>query len=104
MTVLQCESHFVLLSLVLFQIVAITITQQIRLLFNSILICGAFWLIFAIMGVQMFAGKFYEVSQFLETWNLNLIFVSHHKMYLHLSTQHLSMLEFRVRPIYAFLF
>lgn len=44
------------------QIIAKTIARQARMLFNSLLICAAFWLIFAIMGVQMFAGKFYHVS------------------------------------------
>lgn len=50
---------------VLLQIIATTIARQAQMLFNSLLICGAFWLIFAIMGVQMFAGKFYQVSHFL---------------------------------------
>lgn len=44
------------------QIVAERIGRQARMLFNSLVICAAFWLIFAIMGVQMFAGKFYHVS------------------------------------------
>ncbi|XP_055311841.1 sodium channel protein para-like [Sitodiplosis mosellana] len=42
------------------KMIAITISHQVRMLFNSLLVCAAFWLIFAIMGVQMFAGKFYE--------------------------------------------
>ncbi|XP_031630611.1 sodium channel protein para-like [Contarinia nasturtii] len=42
------------------KIIAVTVARQARLLFSSILICSAFWLIFAIMGVQMFAGKFYQ--------------------------------------------
>lgn len=48
--------------LIPFQIVASRIACQARTLLNSLLICAAFWLIFAIMGVQMFAGKFYHVS------------------------------------------
>lgn len=44
------------------QIIATTIARQCRTLLNSLVICAAFWLIFAIMAVQMFAGKFYHVS------------------------------------------
>lgn len=47
---------------VLLQIIATTIARQSRTLLNSLVICAAFWLIFAIMAVQMFAGKFYHVS------------------------------------------
>lgn len=45
-----------------FQIIATTIAHQTRTLLNSLVICAAFWLIFAIMGVQLFAGRFYKVS------------------------------------------
>jgi hypothetical protein len=29
-------------------------------IFNVLLVCLVFWLIFSIMGVQLFAGKFYK--------------------------------------------
>lgn len=54
--------YFILFFLFYKQIVAERIGRQARMLFNSLVICAAFWLIFAIMGVQMFAGKFYHVS------------------------------------------
>lgn len=44
------------------QMIAERIGRQARMLLNTLVICAAFWLIFAIMGVQMFAGKFYHVS------------------------------------------
>ncbi len=39
------------------------LVQAIPSIFNVLLVCLIFWLIFAIMGVQMFAGKYYKVSQ-----------------------------------------
>lgn len=45
-----------------FQIVIVAIARQSLTLSKTVLICGAFWIIFAIMGVQLFAGKFYKVS------------------------------------------
>ena len=38
--------------------------QAIPSIFNVLLVCLILWLIFAIMGVQMFAGKYYKVIQF----------------------------------------
>ncbi len=38
------------------------LVQAIPSIFNVLLVCLIFWLIFAIMGVQMFAGKYYKVS------------------------------------------
>ena len=35
--------------------------QAIPSIFNVLLVCLILWLIFAIMGVQMFAGKFHKV-------------------------------------------
>ena len=35
--------------------------QAIPSIFNVLLVCLILWLIFAIMGVQMFAGKYYKV-------------------------------------------
>ena len=45
----------------LFQVVVNALVQAIPSIFNVLLVCLIFWLIFAIMGVQMFAGKFYKV-------------------------------------------
>ncbi|KAG4067544.1 hypothetical protein HA402_005316 [Bradysia odoriphaga] len=36
------------------------ILKQMWFLVNTLLVCLAFWLIFAIMGVQLFGGKFYS--------------------------------------------
>ena len=37
------------------------LVQAIPSIFNVLLVCLIFWLIFAIMGVQLFAGKYYKV-------------------------------------------
>lgn len=42
-------------------VIAKAILKQMWFLTNTLLVCMAFWLIFAIMGVQLFAGKFYSV-------------------------------------------
>lgn len=47
---------------IILQLVTVSIGRQLMAVSKTILICGAFWLIFAIMGVQMFAGKFYKVN------------------------------------------
>ena len=39
------------------------LVQAIPSIFNVLLVCLIFWLIFAIMGVQMFAGKYYKVRR-----------------------------------------
>ncbi len=54
------------------------LVQAIPSIFNVLLVCLIFWLIFAIMGVQMFAGKYYKVSpkgEILKTSNFNIEFV-----------------------------
>lgn len=38
------------------------LVQAIPSIFNVLLVCLIFWLIFAIMGVQLFAGKYFKVS------------------------------------------
>ena len=43
-----------------FQVVVNALVQAIPAIFNVLLVCLIFWLIFSIMGVQMFAGKFYH--------------------------------------------
>lgn len=44
------------------QVVVNALVQAIPSIFNVLLVCLIFWLIFAIMGVQMFAGKYHKVS------------------------------------------
>ena len=44
-----------------FKVVVNALVQAIPSIFNVLLVCLIFWLIFAIMGVQMFAGKYYKV-------------------------------------------
>lgn len=43
------------------KVVVNALVQAIPSIFNVLLVCLIFWLIFAIMGVQMFAGKYYKV-------------------------------------------
>jgi len=43
------------------RIVVNALVQAIPSIFNVLLVCLIFWLIFAIMGVQLFNGKFYKV-------------------------------------------
>lgn len=38
------------------------LVQAIPSIFNVLLVCLIFWLIFAIMGVQLFAGKYFKVK------------------------------------------
>ena len=46
----------------LLQVVVNALVQAIPSIFNVLLVCLIFWLIFAIMGVQMFSGKYYKVG------------------------------------------
>lgn len=43
------------------QVVVNALVQAIPSIFNVLLVCLIFWLIFAIMGVQLFAGKYFKV-------------------------------------------
>ena len=43
------------------QVVVNALVQAIPSIFNVLLVCLILWLIFAIMGVQMFAGKYFKV-------------------------------------------
>ncbi len=43
-----------------FQIVVNALMYAIPSIFNVLLVCLVFWLIFSIMGVQFFGGKFYK--------------------------------------------
>ncbi|XP_076332242.1 sodium channel protein para-like isoform X5 [Tachypleus tridentatus] len=42
------------------RVVVNALIQAIPAIFNVLLVCLIFWLIFSIMGVQMFGGKFYQ--------------------------------------------
>ena len=42
------------------QIVVNALMYAIPAIFNVLLVCLVFWLIFSIMGVQFFGGKFYK--------------------------------------------
>ena len=42
----------------MYQVVVNALVQAIPSIFNVLLVCLIFWLIFAIMGVQLFVGKF----------------------------------------------
>ena len=44
---------------------------------NVLLVCLIFWLIFAIMGVQMFSGKYHKVSRHEELRHISPLPVSH---------------------------
>ena len=46
----------------MFQVVVNALVQAIPSIFNVLLVCLIFWLIFAIMGVQLFAGKYFKVG------------------------------------------
>lgn len=46
------------------QVVVNALVQAIPSIFNVLLVCLIFWLIFAIMGVQLFAGKYFKVRTF----------------------------------------
>jgi len=42
------------------RVVVNALVQAIPSIFNVLLVCLIFWLIFAIMGVQLFSGKYYK--------------------------------------------
>ncbi|KAG8197669.1 hypothetical protein JTE90_001597 [Oedothorax gibbosus] len=44
------------------KVVVNALVQAIPAIFNVLLVCLIFWLIFAIMGVQLMSGKFYECT------------------------------------------
>lgn len=50
------------LHFVMFQVVVNALVQAIPSIFNVLMVCIIFWLIFAIMGVQLFAGKYFKVD------------------------------------------
>ena len=44
------------------KVVVNALIKAIPSILNVLVVCLILWLIFAIMGVQMFAGRFYKVS------------------------------------------
>ena len=44
----------------IFQVVVNALIQAIPAIFNVLLVCLVFWLIFSIMGVNLFGGKYYK--------------------------------------------
>lgn len=48
------------------RVVVNALVQAIPSIFNVLLVCLIFWLIFAIMGVQLFAGKYFKVLYIAE--------------------------------------
>ena len=44
----------------LFQVVVNALIKAVPSIFNVLLVCLVFWLIFSIMGVQLFNGKFHK--------------------------------------------
>ena len=57
-----------------FQIVVNALMYAIPSIFNVLLVCLVFWLIFSIMGVQFFGGKFFKCTD--EEGNLLSLSVS----------------------------
>ena len=55
------------------QVVVNALVQAIPSIFNVLLVCLIFWLIFAIMGVQLFAGKYFKVSRLNKIKKLRLL-------------------------------
>ncbi len=69
----------------LFQIVVNALMYAIPSIFNVLLVCLVFWLIFSIMGVQFFGGKFFkcvdEEGERLDTTVVNNKFECFEKNY-----------------------
>ena len=58
----------------LFKIVVNALMYAIPAIFNVMLVCLVFWLIFSIAGVQIFKGKFYKcVNDSGERWSADII-------------------------------
>jgi Ion transport protein len=57
------------------QVVVNALVQAIPSIFNVLLVCLIFWLIFAIMGVQLFAGKYFKVSNLTKKSDYNSNFL-----------------------------
>nr|XP_022910562.1 sodium channel protein para-like [Onthophagus taurus] len=56
------------------KVVVTTLIQTLPSIFSVLLVCLIFWLIFAIMGVQLFAGKYFKcVDEYETTFNYEII-------------------------------
>lgn len=55
-----CNSIVVVVVVVPDQIVVNALMFAIPAIFNVLLVCLVFWLVFSILGVQLFGGKFYK--------------------------------------------
>lgn len=55
------DVYILLYRILKFQVVVNALVQAIPSIMNVLLVCLIFWLIFAIMGVQLFAGKYHKV-------------------------------------------
>lgn len=56
------------------KVVVNALIQAIPSIFNVLLVCFVFWLIFAIMGVQLFSGRFYKcVNEHNERLNVSYV-------------------------------
>jgi len=56
------------------QVVVNALIQAIPAIFNVLLVCLVFWLIFSIMGVNLFGGRFSScVDEFGETVSFNVV-------------------------------
>ena len=54
-------THWLMTPCLLPQVVVNALIQAIPSIFNVLLVCLIFWLIFAIMGVQLFSGRYHKV-------------------------------------------
>jgi len=56
------------------QVVVNALIQAIPAIFNVLLVCLVFWLIFSIMGVNLFGGRFSScVDEFGQTVSFNVV-------------------------------
>jgi len=56
------------------QVVVNALIQAIPAIFNVLLVCLVFWLIFSIMGVNLFGGRFSScVDEYMETVNFSIV-------------------------------
>ena len=61
------------------KVVVNALVQAIPAIFNVLLVCLIFWLIFSIMGVQLFMGKFYQCIDRTTRQKLNSSYVPNYK-------------------------
>ena len=54
-----------------FQVVVNALIGAIPSIFNVLMVCLIFWLIFSIMGVNLFAGKFWKCMNMTSGYRFN---------------------------------